>query len=182
MTLLAVLAPHCAPTELGRPWSLRPMIRALARVDAGRHVCGKHKPLARTGDGRQCHARVANGVKRRLRELWHKHDDSGELAVAWVVVVPLGCGYSGNRSPPLATFRKTAWILTFVASLTFTSWVKTLCARQHRARRAMRRKQILAIPPGITAVCPCLARRSRHGQARSTTVSRVTAPKRAVNI
>ena len=40
----------------------------------------------------------------------------------------------------------------------FTSWVSTLLTRQHRARRAMRRKQILAIPPGIAAVCPCRAR------------------------
>jgi len=82
--------------------------------------------------------------------------------------------------------------------MTFTSWVSALRARQHRARRAMRRCsslwasacRVLALAgrgPARGWACsrrpkarrrlwsrgahPCLPRRSRHWRARSTAVS-----------
>jgi len=53
---------------------------------------------------------------------------------------------------------------------TFTLWVRALCARQHRARRTMRRCSSLRT--GVRCVVPsCLARRSRHCRAHPTAVS-----------
>ena len=63
-------------------------------------------------------------------------------------------------------------MLTFAASLAFTYGVRALRTRQHRARCAMRRcSSLRAVARSVFA--PCLARRSRHWQARSTAESRL---------